>query len=83
MIAVECRAWAGNIRHDRMERRGLAHFTINLKDVFNDGGGSLRFSEGGATIPEIGFHDCPASHTTEPLYGGRQRHLEKRRWERS
>ena len=28
MIAVECRAWAENIQHDRMERRGLAHFEV-------------------------------------------------------
>ena len=29
MIAVECRAWAENIRHDRMERKGLAHFEVS------------------------------------------------------
>ena len=28
MIAVECRAWADNIEHDRMDRRGLAHFEV-------------------------------------------------------
>lgn len=28
MIAVECRAWADNIQHDRMDRRGLAHFEV-------------------------------------------------------
>ena len=32
MIAVECRAWADNIEHDRMDRRGLAHFEVNLFD---------------------------------------------------
>ena len=29
MIAVECRAWAENIKHDRMERKGLAHFEVS------------------------------------------------------
>ena len=28
MIAVECKAWAENIEHDSMERRGLAHFEV-------------------------------------------------------
>jgi sodium/potassium-transporting ATPase subunit beta len=30
MIAVECRAWADNIEHDRMDRRGLAHFELMI-----------------------------------------------------
>jgi len=30
MIAVECKAWAENIKHDRMERRGLAHFELMI-----------------------------------------------------
>jgi len=30
MIAVECRAWADNIMHDRMERKGLAHFELMI-----------------------------------------------------
>ena len=33
MIAVECRAWADNIKHDRMERRGLAHFEVILFSI--------------------------------------------------
>ena len=28
MIAIECKAWAENIEHDRMERRGIAHFEV-------------------------------------------------------
>ena len=28
MIAIECKAWAKNIKHDSMERRGLAHFEV-------------------------------------------------------
>ena len=28
LIAVECKAWAENIKHDRMERKGLAHFEV-------------------------------------------------------
>ena len=28
MIAVECKAWAENIEHDRTERRGIAHFEV-------------------------------------------------------
>ena len=28
MIAIECRAYALNIEHDSMERRGLAHFEV-------------------------------------------------------
>lgn len=28
MIAVECMAWADNIEHDSMDRRGLAHFEL-------------------------------------------------------
>lgn len=30
MIAVECKAWAKNIKHDSMERKGLAHFEIMI-----------------------------------------------------
>lgn len=30
LIAVECKAWAENIKHDRMERKGLAHFEVFL-----------------------------------------------------
>ena len=25
---MECKAWAENIKHDRMERKGLAHFEV-------------------------------------------------------
>jgi hypothetical protein len=32
MIAVECKAWAENIEHDSMERRGLAHFEVKLQN---------------------------------------------------
>ena len=28
LIAIECKAWAENIIHDRMERKGLAHFEV-------------------------------------------------------
>lgn len=28
MIAIECKAYAQNIVHDSMERRGLAHFEV-------------------------------------------------------
>ena len=28
MIAIECKAWAENIEHDRAERRGIAHFEV-------------------------------------------------------
>ena len=28
MIAIECKAWAENIEHDRTERRGIAHFEV-------------------------------------------------------
>jgi hypothetical protein len=28
MMAIECKAWAMNIQHDSMERRGLAHFEV-------------------------------------------------------
>jgi len=30
MIAVECKAWAQNIKHDSMERRGLVHFELMI-----------------------------------------------------
>jgi len=30
MIAIECRAYAMNIEHDSMERRGLAHFEVMI-----------------------------------------------------
>jgi len=30
MIAIECRAYAANILHDTMERRGLAHFEVMI-----------------------------------------------------
>ena len=30
MIAVECKAWAENIEHDSMERKGIAHFEVKL-----------------------------------------------------
>jgi len=30
MIAIECKAWADNIKHDAMERRGLAHFEVMI-----------------------------------------------------
>jgi len=30
LIAVECKAWAENIKHDRMERKGLAHFELMI-----------------------------------------------------
>jgi len=30
MIAIECKAWASNIEHDSMERRGLAHFEVMI-----------------------------------------------------
>lgn len=30
MIAIECKAWAMNIEHDSMERRGLAHFELMI-----------------------------------------------------
>lgn len=30
MIAIECKAWAENIEHDRMERRGIAHFELMI-----------------------------------------------------
>merc|ERR1711973_160670 len=30
MIAIECKAWAKNIEHDSMERRGLAHFEVMI-----------------------------------------------------
>jgi len=30
MIAVECKAWAENIEHDSMERRGIAHFEVMI-----------------------------------------------------
>jgi len=30
MIAVECKAWAENIEHDRTERRGIAHFELMI-----------------------------------------------------
>jgi len=30
MIAIECKAWAKNIEHDSMERRGLAHFELMI-----------------------------------------------------
>jgi len=30
MISIECKAWAANIVHDRMERRGLAHFEVMI-----------------------------------------------------
>lgn len=30
MIAIECKAWAKNILHDSMERRGLAHFELMI-----------------------------------------------------
>jgi len=30
MIAIECKAWAKNIKHDSMERRGLAHFELMI-----------------------------------------------------
>jgi len=30
LISIECKAWAANIVHDRMERRGLAHFEVMI-----------------------------------------------------
>jgi len=30
MIAIECKAWAKNIEHDSMERRGLVHFELMI-----------------------------------------------------
>jgi len=30
LIAVECRAWADNIQHDRMKRMGLVHFELMI-----------------------------------------------------
>jgi len=30
LIAIECKAWAENIKHDRMERKGLAHFELMI-----------------------------------------------------
>jgi len=30
MMAIECKAWAMNIQHDSMERRGLAHFEVMI-----------------------------------------------------
>jgi len=30
MIAIQCKAWAKNIKHDTMERRGLAHFEVMI-----------------------------------------------------
>jgi len=30
MIAIECKAWAENIEHDRMERKGSAHFELMI-----------------------------------------------------
>lgn len=30
MMAVECKAWAMNIHHDTMDRRGLAHFELMI-----------------------------------------------------
>jgi len=30
MIAIECKAWARNIEHNSMERRGLAHFELMI-----------------------------------------------------
>lgn len=30
MIAIECKAYAQNIVHDSMERRGLAHFEVMI-----------------------------------------------------
>jgi len=30
MIAIECKAWAQNIEHDSMERRGLTHFELMI-----------------------------------------------------
>ena len=36
MIAVECRAWADNIQHDRMDRRGLAHFEVRNIETLSD-----------------------------------------------
>ena len=30
MMAVECKAWAKNIRHDSQERRGLVHFELMI-----------------------------------------------------
>jgi len=30
LIAIECKAWAENIIHDRMERKGLAHFELMI-----------------------------------------------------
>ena len=34
MIAVECKAWAENIEHDRTERRGIAHFEVKTQHCF-------------------------------------------------
>ena len=33
MIAVECKAWAENIEHDSMERKGIAHFEVELRKL--------------------------------------------------
>ena len=30
MIAIECKAWAENIEHDRTERKGIAHFEVGI-----------------------------------------------------
>ena len=34
MIAIECKAWAENIQHDRMERKGSAHFEVRIERVY-------------------------------------------------
>ncbi len=30
LISVSCKAWARNIRHDNMDRIGLAHFELMI-----------------------------------------------------
>ena len=36
MIAIECKAWAENIEHDRTERRGIAHFEVITLLCYSD-----------------------------------------------
>lgn len=33
LLHIECRAWAKNIRYDRMDRIGMAHFELFILDT--------------------------------------------------
>ena len=33
LLHIECRAWAANIRYDRMDRIGMAHFELFILDT--------------------------------------------------